>query len=157
MVAQIYRLTKSLQGGLADVKYSASALVYAVVQQIVKETGMPFKDLEKLFDLIVVSMDDVIGAKQIAGAQGIYCTTDEFPVVVRQSGMPPAYESMYFSKPLYDKETGAPVYVSHQWSKWLNHDGSKRARGYSFFCIESFIHVVGPLGFEVAESAPRKG
>ena len=31
----------------------------------------------------------------------------------------------------------------------MNPDGSKRERGYSFFCLESFFHVVSRLGYEV--------
>ena len=147
MPAQTYRLMKSARK--IDMNLSASALVYEILSQLISVKKYQYKDLCVIFDLNVVAVDDEVSLEMIKESEGIYATSDEYPVIVLEDSIPASRENMYFSKPILAENNLVKVYVSHQWSRWLNDDGSKRSKGYLFFCIESFINICQKLGFEI--------
>jgi len=147
MAAQTYKLVKSNRK--TAINFSASALVYEIIVQLISTKKYNCMDLCLLFDLNVVSANEVVDMQQIENSSGIFATSDECPAIVHEESMPLSRNNMYFSKPLYIEKTAENIYVSHQWSKWLNEDGSKRERGYLFLCIESFISICSKLGFEI--------
>ncbi|MCL2164678.1 MAG: hypothetical protein FWH55_09875 [Oscillospiraceae bacterium] len=147
MVAWTYSLVNSARP--INVDLSASALVYEVINQLVTIKKIPYKELCQMFDLILVGFDEVVDNNQLEQAPGIYATSDEYTIFVREEDLPASRENMYFSKPIQLDKNSEKIYVSHQWSKWLNDDGGKRAKGYLFFCIESFISICSKLGFDI--------
>ena len=160
MIAQTYQLVKSARK--IDVSLSASALVYEVFSQLITLKNYHYKELCDIFYLNVFSLDDEADSSLIENSAGILATSDEYPVIAHEDDLLATRENMYFSKPIQsDKEPIEKIYVSHQWSRWLNDDGSKRAKGYLFFCIESFISICSKLGFEIVtnpssdQSAPE--
>ena len=151
MEAQTYRLVKSMRE--IDMDLSASALVYEVFSQLVSIKKYQYKDICSIFDLNVVTFEEDIDITRINDSEGIFSTSDEYPVIVTEDSIPASRENMYFSKPIQTDDREMNIYVSHQWSRWLNDDGSKRSKGYLFFCVESFISICSRLGF-VIEANP---
>jgi len=147
MIAQTYRLVKSERP--IDMDLSASALVYEVFHQIITLKRIQYRNLINLFDLQIVSINDNVDRKQIESTAGILATSDEYPVIAHEDDMIASRENMYFGKPIQAAKGAEKIYVSHQWSRWLNDDDSKRAKGYLFFCIESFISICSGMGFEI--------
>ena len=145
MAAQTYRLVKGSRK--VDIDLSASALVYEVFSQLIAINKYQYRDLCAMFDLNVVAFDNEVDLQLIEGTEGVFATSDEYPVIVTEDSIPTSRENMYFSKPIQSDNNTKRVYISHQWSRWLNDDGSKRSKGYLFFCIESFISICSKLGY----------